>query len=298
MPNDDNYITNQATNVINGSYNPSSFGKPIVDASKWKTAEHSFMEIYPRGKDYKRAKLYVIHDSLEVNPDMDITVTELYRGKTGRVHKHFFNKGRGGISFKCSVIIDQKTRYGKKLFHKALSDWINNAVIFRVATKAIDVPNGHYIITKNSARKQGVSHYTVWDLEFTEYNELKTFVWKNNNKTILTALKKKDNKTAEKGAKSKGKTNNALNKAFKKCPWQGLQYNPNKSYSCVKLLQRILQKNNLYLKDKKGKKLKVDGKYGINTVQAVAKYQRKKNIKKSKKNGNMDKPTFDMLCKS
>ena len=75
--------------------------------------KHSFMEIYPRGRDNKRAKLYVVHDSLEVNPDMDITVTELYRGKTGRVHKHFFNKGRGGISFKCSVIIDQKTKYGK-----------------------------------------------------------------------------------------------------------------------------------------------------------------------------------------
>lgn len=262
--------------------------------------EKSFMEIYPRGKETKRAKLYVIHDSLEVNPDMDITVTDLYRGKDGKTYKHFFNKGKGVISFKCSVIIDKNSKYGKKPFYKVLSEWINNAVILRVASKAIDIPNAHYIITKNSARKQGVSHYTTWDLEFTQYREVKTYTWKNNNEWILTALDLQKKVPDEKGAGdkkgSKGNKNKALNKEFSKCDWQKLQYKPNTSYKCVKLLQQLLQKNNLYLKAENGAKLKVDGKYGIYTIKAVRQYQKKKKIKGG--NGIMTKATFEKLCKT
>ena len=256
--------------------------------------KHAFMEVYPRGKETKRAKLYVIHDSLEVNPDTDITVTDLFKGKKNKVYKHFFNKGLGVISFKCSVIIDKNSKYGKRPFYKVLGDWINNGAVLRVASKAIDIPNAHYIITKNSARKQGVSHYTVWDLEFTQYREIKTYTWKNNNETILTALKQSKAKPEEKGSgdknsKGKGKTNNALNKQFSKCALSHFKYGT-KGSKCVKYLQKLLQKNKLYLN------YKIDGHYGPYTKKAVAQYQKKKKLKT--RSGKMDKATFNKLSKS
>ena len=260
--------------------------------------------------------LKVVIGSLEVTPNININVTNL--NMANRIqYKHFLNQSDYGITFKCEVIINKNEmwhsdswgrflmmsskEYNKQMKevhavvdnHKTdfkvinvLKSWIRNMYPVKVVTKAIDVPNGTYIITGNSSRKQVYENYTIWTLEFTTFNPLNLAVYKNNNTAIKKALAKKKN------SKSK-----AANKAkFKKCKLSSLKYSKKKkTVACVKYMQKIL-----YNKGCLKKKSQIDGWYGKVTCKAVRKFQtdfKKKYKLKVTSGTKVDKATFNAMCK-
>lgn len=259
--------------------------------------------------------LKVVIGSLEVTPNVNINVTDLNIVNNIQ-YKHFLNQSDYGITFKCDVIIGKhemwksdswgrflmmrSAEYKKQLKQGAAFDnhrtkfrvvnvlktWIKNMYPLKVVTEAIDVPNGLYVITGNSKRKQVYEGYTVWTLEFTTFNPLNLAVYKNNNTAIKNALAKK------KKAKSK-----ASNKSkFKKCKLSSLKYSKKqKTVACVKYMQAIL-----YKKGCLETKSQIDGWYGKVTCKAVRKFQtkyKKKYKLKVTSGTKIDKATFNAMCK-
>lgn len=263
-------------------------------------------------KNVDRLPLKVVIGSLEVTPNVNINVTDLNFANNIQ-YKHFLNNSDYGITFKVDVIIGKNEMWRSEswgLFlmmrtkeyqdtlkkqgaivdnHRSkfrvvnvLKTWIKNMHPLKVVTKAIDVPNGLYIITGNSTRKQVYENYTVWSLEFTTFNPLNLAVYKNNNLAIKKALAKKS--TASNKAK------------FKKCKLSSLKYSKKKkTVDCVKYMQKILFKKGC-LKSKS----QIDGWYGKATCKAVRKFQtdfKKKYKLKVTSGKSVDKATFNAMCK-
>lgn len=266
-------------------------------------------------------------NGIEVTPDLNIVVNNLNGG-----YKHFLNNGYGGITFKIDVIINKNdlftsprtekipmgyyTRNGMTVYGgggtkyynirtpviEKLHEWITTMTPVYVVTDAIDVPNGRYIITKNSNRKQSYRDNTVWTLEFTEFNGIDISKYENDNKYVNKAKKNYANAKAKAKAKSKAKSskksksknkkakaNNTNKNKLKKCKLANLKYGLKKS-NCVKYMQTVLYKKG-YLTKKQ-----VDGWFGPVTKNALKKFQKKYKKKyKLKVNGKVDKATLKAL---
>ena len=252
-----------------------------------------FLTIIPRSKkmgeySVNSAILKVVKDSgVNTVPDMSVNVTDLNSVNNTR-YKHFMNNGYGGITFKVDVIIEKSDYFmgyrTKKMNGKntllpnairvvtALNYFIKNMTPLSVVSKAIDVPNGVYIITKNSSRKQDTPNHTVWSLEFTTYN----------GKTTTTSKK-----TTTKTTKTSSTKKATLGPACLKY----LVYSKKRSYhACVKLMQQILYRKGCL------KKTSIDGWYSNVTVNAVKKFQKKFQKKYGLKvTGKVDNATLDAL---
>ena len=257
-------------------------------------ATDSFFSIVPYTKNYLNYSigaipLKVIRDSdIDTVPSLAINVSDLANG-----FKHFINNGSKGVTFKVSVIFHRDDEFNgikdtaSESFKvvEALDKWIRDMTIILVQTKAINIPNGQYIITSNSSRKQTYNEYTVWDLEFTTYTPLNVVKYANDNSAVKKAIAK-----AKKANKKKPKNPNKAK--LKKCNYKTLKYSKKKKVvKCVKYLQKILKKNKKYSG-------KIDGWFGKDTKTAVKNFQKKYKKKyKLKVTGKVDKATWKALCK-
>lgn len=253
----------------------------------------------------KPTNLKVIkEDGVEVAPDMNVNVTDL-NTVNNTLYKHFYNKGYGGITFTVNVIIHKSDYFmgylTKKTKNKvtrkphsirvvtALTYFIKNMTPLSVVSKAIDVPNGTYIITANSSRKQSFPNYTIWSLEFTTYNPITTYVYKNNNARVLAALKQASKKQGNKNTKSSS-TNNA--KLGQGCLKQLVYSKNKKTNNCISLMQNVLYKKGFLTK------AQVDGWFGPVTANAVKKFQQKyQKSYKLKVTGKVDSATLNCMMK-
>lgn len=249
----------------------------------------SFLSVMPNGTG-KYYPLRVIQGDIDVIPDVKLNVTDLNRGNNNILYKQFFNNGFGGITFKVSIKIKRDDRWDTQPVINVIGGWVSNSTILKVATDAIDVPNGTYIITKNPSRKQSYNDSTTWELEFTTYTALNIHRYANDNSSVLAALSKAKKDEASKKKKA---AKNAYQLKLSKCDRKVLVYSKKKkSVKCVKYLQKLLQLNGFYLK------YKVDGWYGKDTKNAVKQYQSKNKGKVLflKPNGKMDAITFATIC--
>lgn len=275
----------------------------------------SFLSVMPSGDASNGyLDLKIGKDSLEVVPDLNVNITDLNRNDKNTLYKHFFNNGFGGITFKAEITIKSDELWNNKKVTDVLNDWFTNSTILNVATNAIDIPNGTYIITKNDSRKQNFLTSTVWNLEFTTYTALNVHKFANDNTNVLNALKKAKKLTTVK-SKKKTKSKSTINQKLKKCNRKTLVYSKKKkAVTCVKYMQQVLYKNKFLTKKQ------IDGWYGPVTVKAVKKFQQKYNkthvktinitantvVTNNKKNlsyripvtGKVDADTFKELCKS
>ena len=239
--------------------------------------------------------LKVVRDKgVETVPDMNIKVSDL-NAVNNTLYKNFYNQGYGGITFKVDVIIgvndnfkghitriiNKKVRTTQKTIRvvTALNYFIKNAVPLSVITKAIDVPNGVYIITGNSSRKQTYDKSTVWTLEFTTYNPFAVYTYKNDNAKVLEAL----------GKKTTTKSLSALGQKLKYCDLKKLKYGY-KNY-CIRLVQLVLYKQGLFRKDHLNN---VYDKYTASAIKNFQKrYQKQYNLKPT---GKMSQATLNVMC--
>lgn len=282
----------------------------------------NFMSITPRDGTYNDynidpIKINVIRDNgVDFIPDVNIKITDLNSGK-----KRFLNSSGVGDRFKVKIIIhknatiigervvQEELKYGRiagnmygwfgggrRIYTQqfpvieALDTWIRNMTIFTVVTRAIDIPNGSYIISGNPNRKQTYEEHTIWELEFIRYegNVVTAVTWNNTyaQKAISTY-----NKNKEKAA-AKAKEVAAIKANFKKCDYKKMVYTKKaKAVTCNKYLQQLLKKWGFA-------NTQISGWYGPKTKEGVSKFQKKY---KSKYNlsvtGNMDKKTFNAMLK-
>ena len=257
-------------------------------------------------------KLKVVQGSgVEVNPDLEINVTNLNNG-----NRHFLNNGYGGINFKIDVIIKKDevfpsprtksnpivfkmvnnmgvyTGGGTSVYYEntpiidKLHEWIISMTPLYVVTDAIDIPNGRYIIKNNSTRKQSYNDYTVWNLEFAEFKGLNITKYANNNKYVNKA--KKNYAKAKKKAR-KANANATLKNKLKKCKVSDLKYGAKKS-KCVKYMQKVLYKKGFL------KKKEITTNFDKKTKSALKQFQKKYKKKyKLTANGKVDKATLKAL---
>lgn len=198
---------------------------------------------------------------------------------------------------------------------RLLDYYIRSGMPFYVYTKAIGINSDVlWLITEQKSRKQthdvvtltditGESYesgYVEWDLEFTRYNELEMYVWKNTNKGVTSALKAYDKKQKDKAKKAAAKKTTAKSKTtdvakLEKCDYKKITYSKTKKTSdCVKTLQKILDKKGCFGKTKVNQ---IDGWYGDSTKKAVKKYQTDNKSKWGlNPTGNLDKTTYNCLC--
>lgn len=219
---------------------------------------------------------------VNVSPNFNIKTTDLQEG-----YKNFKSNNDDTITFKVDVIIKDDAKWGQVFrsnhleydgFYyptdmrvtRWLDIWMRNMKPLYVVSDAIDVPNGVYLITKNSGRKQTYKQYTVWTLEFTTFKQLEVFKYVNDNAVVqaaIDALTPKPTTTSTKSSSTSSKT-------LKSCSASEIKYSSTKNYTeCNKLLQEKLYKLGYLRKDQ------IDGWYGPVTMEAVKKFQRAWNNK-------------------
>ena len=239
--------------------------------------------------------LKVVQDTgVQTVPDMNVHVTDL-NAVNNTLYKNFYNQGHGGITFKVDVLIHKKDNFKghiTRIINKkvrtvqknirvvtALEYFIKNVVPLSVITKAIDIPNGVYIITGNSSRKQTSDDYTLWTLEFTTYNQFAVYAWKNDNSRVLAAM----------GKKQTTKSVSALGLKLQNCDLKKLKYGY-KNY-CIRLVQLVLYKQGLFRKDHLNN---VYDKYTASAIKNFQKrYQKQYNLKPT---GKMSQATLNVMC--
>ena len=186
-----------------------------------------FLTFVPRDETYLEynidpVPLKVIRtNGVQVTPLMNITETSI-RGYNsahpeGFRRKFFTDHGYEGIRFKVDVILnvdDEATAYTKRrrfIPNTKLGDnayvtehiynydpktidvlryVIENAIPVNVVTRAIDIPNGVYLITKNDSRKQTNDKNTIWSLEFSKYVNFYVVQYATDNSVVLNAITK------------------------------------------------------------------------------------------------------------
>lgn len=210
--------------------------------------------------------LRVVRDSgINVTPGFEVSVTDLNVSEEIK-YKQFINNNDTGISFKIDIIILKTDIYNNMLVTDYLLDLINNMQQVYLQTDAIDIPNGVYIITRNSSRKQERDNSTIWNLEFTTYTPLNLVKFNNDNSAVQKAIKK--NKSTKQAA--------TIYQKLKKCDYKLLKYSKNKKIvNCVKILQQVLYKKG-HLKKKY-----ITGWFGKHTTESVKNFQKKYNKKYS-----------------
>jgi len=250
----------------------------------------------------------IIDDAVNVTPDPNVNVTDLNTSSSNKKFKNFTNTGDGGITFTVSVIIPREERWERWLWNGStneyviknprvtdiLKQFINEMTVLAVKTDAIDIPNGKYIITKNSSRKQALEDNTVWKLEFTTYRPLKMSKYSNSNKVVKNAISQSQKKANKQNTnKRTGKSASTTRSKLKKCKLKNFKYSKTKTTTdCNRLMQKVLYQKK-YLS-----KSQVDGWFGPKTKDALKSFQRKyKKTYKLKANGKVDKNTLNALCK-
>lgn len=242
----------------------------------------------------KSLPLHVVRSSgINVTPNIKINVTDLNKEK-GILYKNFYNNSDNSITFKIDILIHKDEAWNSELYglykglnasrfrvSTVLKEWARNMVPLNIVTNALDVPNGTYVITKNSTRKQTFENTSIWTLEFTTFNPLNLYVYKNNNPALTKAKKK--NKIV-----IKPKVNVLL---F--CKLTNFKYTKTKkTNSCVKRMQSVLYRKGFL------KKKQVDGWFGPVTKNAVKRFQKKYAKKyKLKATGVVDSRTINALVK-
>lgn len=281
----------------------------IKDSLKY---NKNFLTILPKNLIYKNytlnpVRLNVIQgDGVSVTPDVKITVNDLNEGK-----KSFINASGEGDKFKVNVLIKKDETFKGEVYDylwngniiinpnnrrkddvpliDALDYWIKNMTVLMVTTRAIDIPNGEYIITGNSNRKQTNDLFTIWELEFTRYTGVTMYEMVTTKTYAQQAINKYN--ASKKKAAAVAKAKSVKNKTFRsKCKLSVLVYSKTKKYVyCVRLMQNILKKSGFY-------NANIDGWYGTETVKAVKLLQKKY---KSKYNlsvtGRVDQKTFNVI---
>ena len=284
------------------------------EIEKYKDSEH-FMEVAPVGlwenfyrARYNRNQLDLIRNAcplhiiqtqgIDVQQDFDMTVTDLNTSVSNKKFKHFHNSGDGGITFKIEVIINKNESWGYGLFGQSdfvyygvkypararvivwLNYWLVNMTPLYVVSDAIDIPNGKYILTKNSSRKQEYYDYTVWNLEFATYDELSSF-----EVNPLDVLAKYTGKSPKK---------DTPNSNLATCDLNNFVYCKEKTATtqCTRWLQNKLYQLGFL------PKLYTTGWYNDEVLNAVKLFQFKYQsyFPNMKVNGKMDKVTLDALC--
>ena len=248
--------------------------------------------------------LKVIQDKgIEVKPDFEVKVTDLNTDTKNLKYKQFSNNGDGGITFKVDVIIKKGATWGYGVETKGdyifkgkvypsvmkVTTWINywyvNMRPLYVVSDAIDIPNGTYVLTDNSARKQDYKEYTVWTLEFTTFRPLELWRWGASQSVITATTPKKTTSTST--------SSSSINTKLKNCIGKIKYSKTKKVVECNKTLQTKLYNLGFLTK------AQIDGWYGDVTMNAVKKFQKYHN----KKGGNLlvdgvaGKYTVTAMCK-
>lgn len=293
-----------------------------------------FLTFVPRDETYLEyyidpVPLKVIRtNGVQVTPLVDIKETSLkHRWKEDARVKYFTNFGNEGIKFKVDVILnvdDEANLYTKTqrpekysktgyvtVYHygesaktiDVLNYVIENTIPVNVVSRAIDIPNGLYKITKNDSRKQTNDKNTIWSLEFTTYIPIYVDQWKNDNSLVLNAITKarearqayqaKLAAQAKKNATAKTAVSISANgKKLKACGVSKLKYSSKqKDVKCVRYLQKALTGLKFYTRQ-------IDGWYGKYTKKAVKDFQKKyKKTYNLKVNGVMDTKTLNAIIK-
>ena len=271
------------------------------------------MTICPRNAKYVDSMVHGIplkviqSDGVDMTPHIKFTEAELDNGA-----KYFHNDSGKADSFKVKVIINSDETVAvdtlvsdstyedigrTKNILTVLDYFIRNAEPFYITTRAVGINNQDlWMVTGNPSRKQKYDNgYVEWDLTFTKFVGYSYAVFKNTNTGVANALNKykKKKATAKKTAKKKAKTKTAKKSKFEKnCNASQLKYSTKKKVvPCVKQMQQILHKKGCY-------NASVDGWYYKETKKGVKKFQKKYAKKyKLKQTGNIDKNTFNALCK-
>ncbi|WP_407374153.1 peptidoglycan-binding protein [Methanobrevibacter sp.] len=199
--------------------------------------------------------------------------------------------GGEGIEETSSVMLG-----GHVALLKALDYWMKTATPLNVVTRAVDVPNGLYLIIKNDSRNQTFEGFTEWELEFMKYEPFTKSSFSATNAGVTTALKNykkaKDKKAKAAKAKAEAKKKTTARYLLKtKCKASNLKYSKTKKVvTCVKYMQQILINKKFLAKNQK------DGWYGPVTKNALKNFQKKYKSKyKCKTDGNVDANTFKAL---
>ena len=199
--------------------------------------------------------------------------------------------GGKGVAESSTVVVG-----GRVNLLTALDYWMRTATPLNIVTRAVDVPNGVYLIIGNSSRKQTHENFTEWELEFMKYDEINTTTFVSTSTGVTKAIAKYE-KAKKKKAAAKKKTTTAKSKTstkdkLKKCKLSNLKYSKTKKVvTCVKYLQKVLN-------SKVKSNLIVDGWYGSSTKAAVKKFQTNNKKYNLKTDGNVDKKTLNCLCGS
>ena len=284
----------------------------------------AFLSICPRDSKYMDwnvvpVTLRVVQDSgVNYVPDVNIQVNDLASGD-----KHFQNNSGKGDTFKVDVLITSddslnvdktileggtiygadigaenlanitwsamNTYYGNVSISEMLDYWIKKMIPVNVVTRAIDVPNGLYIIKDNSSRKQSHEKSSIWTLEFIKFEQFTYTAFSKTNAGVTTAIKKYE-KAKAKAKKKQAQAKLTTTQKLKNCGKTKLVYSKKKKVvTCVKYLQEIL--------NKKGCKpnLKKDGWFGKDTTNAVKDFQKKNKSYGLKQTGKVDQNTFNCL---
>ena len=254
----------------------------IVDVDLFNTVH----DLYNEGEisHIKHAlPLRVIRSSgITTEKDFDIKVTDLNTDAKNMKYKQFTNSGNGGTTFKIDVLIKKGETWGYGVRTNAdyivegkvyngymrknlwLDYWFTHMRPLYVVSDAIDVPNGVYLITKNSKREQTLDKFTVWTLEFSSYSPLELNEWTATS-SVIKATTPATSTTTNSSSKAK---------QLKDCTASNIVYSTTeKKTECNKLMQEKLYKLGFLRADQ------VDGWYGPVTMEAVKKFQKWYNSK-------------------
>lgn len=171
-----------------------------------------------------------------------------------------------------------------------LDFYIRRAEPFYVNTRAVGIKGTDlYLVTDQPNRKQAYENYTVWELTFTKYSEVKYAKFNNSNKGVKAAVNRY--KKAKLNAKKKALKKTARYKLKKECKLSALVYSKTKKdVKCVRYMQQILVNKGFM------KKKQINGWYDKTTYTAVKKFQKKYAKQyKLQVNGKVDKRTFVAL---
>ena len=106
-------------------------------------------------------------DKVKVDPQLNIKSTPLHSNPNEQGYLHLHNAGYNGITFSVSVYFDSRDMLAGN--NKAtLDEWLKKGSTHSIVTKAIDIPNGEYVITSCTS-EQEFDEMVIWNLTFTQY---------------------------------------------------------------------------------------------------------------------------------
>lgn len=106
-------------------------------------------------------------DKVKVDPQLNIKSTPLHSNPNEQGYLHLYNAGYNGITFSISVYFDKSDMLAGNSKAK-LDGWLKKGSTHSIVTKAIDIPNGEYIITSCTS-EQEYEEMVIWNLTFTQY---------------------------------------------------------------------------------------------------------------------------------